>query len=185
MPPPRIEKLSSQNKTNDKTTQTNDMKSIVLTLLGALALAIPAFAADDHDHAHDKVKAGPNGGRVLTVVEPHLEFYVTKDRKVEISALNDKNKAVALAGQTITVTAGDRSKPTKLEFKADGDKLVSTNALPAGNDFPVSVAIKATPKAKLVYAKFNLNLNKCPDCKNQEYACECDHSADAKDPKKK
>jgi hypothetical protein len=159
------------------------MKSIALHLLGALALAIPAFAADDHDH--DKIKAGPNGGRVLSVVEPHLEFYVTKDRKVEISALNDKNKVVPLEGQTVTVSAGDRAKPTKLEFKAEGGKLVSTNAVPAGNDFPVSVGIKTTPKAKVVYAKFNLNLNKCSECKNQEYACECDHHGDAKDPKKK
>jgi hypothetical protein len=158
------------------------MKSIALHLLAALTLALPAFAADEHEHG--KTKAGPNGGRVLTAVEPHLEFYVTKDRKVEISALDDKNKAIALDGQTVTVTAGDRAKPTKLEFKAEGGKLVSTNAVPAGNDFPVSVGIKAKPNAKLVYEKFNLNLNKCPDCKNLEYACECDHSKEGKPEKK-
>jgi len=85
-----------------------------------------------------------------------------------------------LVGQVIAVTAGDRSKPTKLEFKEDGGKLVSSNALPAGNDFPVSVSIKPSASGKAVYEKFNLNLEKCPTCKHQEYACICAHSHDEK-----
>ncbi|MCB1085430.1 MAG: hypothetical protein KDM63_00170, partial [Verrucomicrobiae bacterium] len=57
----------------------------------------------DHDHAHDgdhehsadyvaekgesgeKKQAGPNGGRVVTVVEPAVEFFVTDDRKVRLT----------------------------------------------------------------------------------------------------
>jgi len=156
------------------------MKSIALKLLTALALTVPAFAADKHDHKHEKAVAGPNGGKVITAVEPHLEFYVTKDRKVEITALTEDLKAAKLSGQVIAVTAGDRSKPTKLEFKEDGGKLVSTNALPEGNDFPVSVSIKADAKAKATYEKFNLNLEKCPTCKHQEYACTCEHAAEDK-----
>lgn len=163
------------------------MKSIALRLLTALALTVPAFAAekDKHDHKHEKAAAGPNGGKVLTAVEPHLEFYVTKDRKVEIIALTEDLKAAKLSGQVIAVTAGDRSKPTKLEFKEDGGKLVSSNALPEGNDFPVSVSIKADAKAKAVYEKFNLNLEKCPTCKHQEYACVCEHAGDEKKDEKK
>jgi len=159
------------------------MKSITLKLLAALAFALPAFAADKHDHKHEKKDAGPNGGRVLTAVEPHLEFFVTKDRKVEISALTEDLKPAKLSGQVVTVTAGDRSKPTKLEFKDEGGKLVSSNALPEGNDFPVSVSVKADAKAKTVYEKFNLNLEKCPTCKHQEYACTCAH-ADGDEKKK-
>ena len=159
------------------------MKSIALKLLTALALAVPAFAAEK-DHKHDEKKAaGPNGGKVITAVEPHLEFLVTKDRKVEITALTEDLKAAKLSGQVIAVTAGDRSKPTKLEFKEDGGKLVSSNALPEGNDFPVSVSIKANASAKATYEKFNLNLEKCPTCKYQEYACICAHAGDEKDHK--
>ena len=98
------------------------MKSIALNLLTALALAVPAFAAEK-DHKHEKKDAGPNGGRVITAVEPHLEFLVTKDRKVEITALTEDLKTAKLSGQVIAVTAGDRSNPTKLEFKEDGGKL--------------------------------------------------------------
>ncbi|MEQ1853811.1 MAG: hypothetical protein ABMA01_19725 [Chthoniobacteraceae bacterium] len=161
------------------------MKSIALTLLAALALAlsVPAFAAEK-EHNHEKKDAGPNGGRVITAVEPHLEFLVTKDRKVEITALTKDLKAGKLSGQVIAVTGGDRSKPTKLEFKEEGGKLVSSNALPEGNDFPVSVSIKPSASGKAVYEKFNLNLEKCPTCKHQEYACICAHTHDDKEKKK-
>ena len=160
------------------------MKTIALKLLTALALTVPAFAAEK-EHSHDKKAEGPNGGRVITAVEPHLEFLVTKDRKVEIIALSEDLKAAKLSGQVIAVTAGDRSKPTKLEFKEEGGKLVSSNALPEGNDFPVSVSIKANASAKATYEKFNLNFEKCPTCKLQEYACVCDHSHGADKEKKK
>ena len=152
------------------------MKSIALPLLAALAFALPALAADKHE----KKQGGPNGGRVITVVEPHLEFLVTKDRKVEISALTADFKPAKLSGQVIAVTAGDRSKPTKLEFKEEGGKLVSSNVLPEGNDYPVSVSIKPAAGGKAVYEKFNLNLEKCPTCKFQEYACICEHADEKK-----
>ena len=101
-------------------------------------------------------------------------------------ALGEDLKAAKLSGQVIGVTAGDRSKPTKLEFKEEDGKLVSSNALPDGNDFPVSVSIKAKADAKAVYEKFNLNLEKCPTCKYAEYACICAHAGeDKKDEKKK
>jgi hypothetical protein len=151
------------------------MKSIALKFLAAFALTVPAFAAEK-EHKHEKKEAGPNGGRVITAVEPHLEFLVTKERKVQITALTDDLKPTKLGGQVIAVTAGDRSKPTKLEFKEDGGKLVSVNALPEGNDYPVSVSIKAEASAKAIYEKFNLNFEKCPTCKYQEYACVCAHS---------
>lgn len=156
------------------------MKSIALKLLTILALTLPAFAAEKAG----KREGGPNGGRVIRSVEPHLEFLVTKDRKVEIIALTEDLKPAKLSGQVIAVTAGERSKPTKLELKEEGGKLVSANTLPEGDDFPISVSIKKNAGAKAVYEKFNLDLGKCPTCKYQEYACICAH-ADEKDEKKK
>lgn len=152
------------------------MKPIALKLIIVLALTLPVLAADKHE----KKEAGPNGGHVITAVEPHLEFFVTKDRKVEITALTADLKAAKLSGQVIAVTAGDRSKPTKLEFKDEAGKLVSTNMLPEGNDYPVSVSIKPSASGKAVYEKFNLNLEKCPTCKFQEYACICAHADEKK-----
>jgi hypothetical protein len=157
------------------------MKSTALTLLTALVLAIPAFAAEEHGHA--KIKAGPNGGRVFTDVEPRLEFYVTPERTVQITALDKDLKPAPFGAQTVSVIAGERSNPTKLAFTAKDGKLVSDGKLPEGNDFPVVVQIKAKPDAKAVNEKFNLNLDKCPTCKNAEYACECEHEDEKKDKK--
>lgn len=159
------------------------LKSI-LTLAAAAVLGLVTAsglnAADKHDHDHDHdhahaAKAGPTGGRLLTEVEPHAEFLVTKDKKVEIRFVGDDNKVVAPAAQVVTVTLGQRSKPTKLTFTKDGDKLVSDKTVPEGNDYPTVVEIKADAKAKPVRARFNLNLTQCPTCVHAEYACTCDH----------
>lgn len=129
----------------------------------------------DHDHEHGEIVAGPNGGRVLEAVEPHLEFFVTEDRKVEIIAVDDEEKAIPLGDQVVTVIGGDRSSPTRMKFEKQGDKLVSDTAFPEGNDFPVVVQVKKSPDAKSETIRFNLNLEDCPTCDYQEYACVCDH----------
>jgi hypothetical protein len=159
-----------------------------LTAAFAFALAGPSFAEEKHDdhkeHADhkdgDETKkiAGPNGGRVLTGVEPHLEFFVTKDRKVKITAVDDAGKAIALGEQSVTVTGGSRSNPTRMSFAKDGDSLVSDKAFPEGNNLPVIVQIKATPDAKAVIEKFTLNLSDCPTCEHAEYACTCAHGGE-------
>ncbi len=158
------------------------MKKLLTTTLLTLAMAFTANAADKdkHDHDHDKIVAGPTGGRLVTKVEPHVEFFVNKDKKVEIRFINDDMKVVAPGEQVISVTLGDRSAPTKLSFAKDGDKLVSDKTIPEGNDLPTVVQIRAKEGAKAVTEKFNLNLEQCPTCKNKEYACTCAHGAEEK-----
>jgi hypothetical protein len=151
------------------------LKSILATAVLALGLAFNVGAAEDkHDHEH-AAKAGPTGGKLITEVEPHVEFLVTKDKKVEIRFIDDDNKVVAPAEQVISVTLGERSKPTKLTFTKDGNKLVSDKVVPEGNDYPTVVQIKTDAKAKAVNARFNLNMTKGPTCANAEYACTCEH----------
>lgn len=148
-----------------------------------LALAASATADDaakeaDHDHDHDRIEAGPTGGRLLTIVEPHAEFFVNADRKVEIRFVDHDDKVVAPTEQVITVIVGSRSNPTRLAFAADGDKLVSDKPVPEGNNHPTVVQIRESKDAKAKTAKFNLNMTKCPECSNAEYACTCDHDHD-------
>jgi hypothetical protein len=143
-------------------------------------IAIAALVAGlTFANAAEKIKA-PNGGRIIDSVEPHAEFLITKDKKVEVRFLDDAGKVVAPAAQTVTVTMGDRAAPTKLAFTKDGDKLVSDKVIPEGKELPVVLQIKVTPEAKSVTAKFNLNLAKCPTCENAEYACTCAHGGDEK-----
>jgi hypothetical protein len=145
-------------------------QSIVLSLLLALPAAVAAA-----DHTHEKKEAGPNGGRLLTTIDPHAEFFVTPERKVQITFLDEHDRPVAPGAQVVTVTAGDRAAPTQLTFTRQGDVLVSDDVLPAGNDFPTVVQIKLSPDANMVYERFNLNLSTCPECKLGEYACICGH----------
>ena len=155
------------------------MKKLLTTTLLTLAIAFTVSAADKDKHDHE-IKAGPTGGRLITEVEPHVEFFVNKDKKVEIRFIDDDNKVVSPGEQVISVTLGERAAPTKLAFTKDGDKLVSDKTIPAGNDYPTVVQIRAKEGAKAVNEKFNLNLEQCPTCKNKDYACICAHGDEAK-----
>lgn len=157
------------------------MKTKLLTAFLTLALAFIASAADKdkHDHEHE-AKAGPTGGKLITEVEPHVEFFVNADKKVEIRFFDDDMKVVAPGEQVISVTLGDRSAPTKLTFTKDGNKLISDKAIPEGADLPTVVQIREKEGAKAVTEKFNLNLAQCPTCKNKEYACTCAHGEEEK-----
>ncbi len=158
------------------------LKHLILPVLAAVALGLSVSAAEKkdghgHDHGHDhgkKIKA-PNGGRVITAVEPHAEFLLTSDRKVQITFIDDDGKAVPAAQQVVTVTTGERSSPTKLSFKKSGDVLVSDGVVPAGDGFATVVQIKTAPDAKTVIEKFNLDLSNCSGCNLKEYACTCGH----------
>lgn len=150
------------------------IKSIALLAGLALCLALlPASAHEKHEHAPKKV-AGPHGGRILPGTDPRAEFFVTPDRKVQITFLDDHGAPVAPTGQTVIVTAGDRAAPTRLTFAASGNVLISSAALPAGNLVPTVVQLTPAPDGKTVTTKFNVNLAVCPECRHAEYACTCD-----------
>lgn len=134
--------------------------------------------ADHSGHDHAEKMAGPNGGKVITAVEPHAEFLVTANRKVRITFLGEDNKPAAAGTQSINIVCGDRSAPTMLTpvKEADGMSFLSAKMLPEGNNFPVIVTFKTGADAAPVRAKFTLNTSDCPNCDYQEYACTCDHS---------
>ena len=140
---------------------------------------------DDHgddDHAHVKGTPGPNGGRILTEVEPHLEFLLNDDHSIQIIALTDDAKPAPIGNQVVTVTGGDRSDPADLSFSKKGDTLVSNATFPKGTNLPVIVSIQTAPDAEATIARFTLNLSDCPTCDYLEYACICEH-ADGSDHK--
>jgi len=150
----------------------------ILAFTAALLTSITLQAADDgHGHSHAKKEAGPNGGRLITSIDPHAEFFVMPDRKVQITFVGADGKAIAPADQVVAVTTGDRSAPVKMTFAKSGDiALVSDQAVPDGNKLPVVVQIKLTPDAKAIVEKFTLDLSQCPGCVHAEYACTCDHA---------
>jgi hypothetical protein len=153
--------------------QNQIMKTHIMALAAAILTTIPLQAGDGHDHT--KKEAGPNGGRLITSVEPHAEFLVTSDRKVQITFVGEDGKPVAPSGQVVAVTTGERSAPVKMTFTKSDVALVSEQTVPEGNNFPVVVQIKSTPTTPMVTAKFTLDLSVCGECKHAEYACTCAH----------
>lgn len=153
-------------------------------LTQTLALAAGLIAAlslqAEEGHSHSKKEAGPNGGRLITMIEPHAEFLLAPDRKVQITFVGQDGKVIAPAEQVVAVTTGDRSAPLKMTFSKVGMALVSEQSVPEGNNFPVVVQIKPTPDSKAVVEKFTLNLSNCPGCNMAEYACTCEHEAEEK-----
>ena len=93
------------------------MKQLLNSLLAGAALALipTAFAADGHDHA--KKVAGPNGGLIITAVEPHCELLVTPERKLKITFLGDDNKPAALKAGDDTLAAAFATVAAKLRRK--------------------------------------------------------------------
>jgi hypothetical protein len=115
------------------------MKTQLLRLLAVAALVCSAPLAS----AHETIQAGPNGGRLLTKIQPRAEFLLTAERKVQITFVGADGKPIAPAEQVVTVTTGNRAAPIKLSFSKTGTVLLSDAALPPGNDFPTVVQIKA------------------------------------------
>ncbi|MBB5350860.1 hypothetical protein HNR46_001094 [Haloferula luteola] len=146
----------------------------ILAAMAAVAL-IPSSQAEEEHHHHEAKIAGPNGGRVITVVEPHVEFFRRDDGKVQITSVDDEGKAQAWGTQIISVTGGERAHPAKLTFTREGEVLVSDQAFPEGKSLPVVVSIQSAPDEKAVYERFKLNLANCPGCEHAEYACTCEH----------
>ena len=135
---------------------------------------------DEHGHDHVMGTPGPNGGRILTEVEPHLEFKLNDDHSIQIIALTDDAKPAAISTQIVNVTGGDRSAPADLSFSKKGDALVSNATFPKGKNLPVIVSIQTAPDGEPTIARFTLNLSDCPTCDYKEYACICEH-AEGKD----
>lgn len=155
------------------------MKQLLYSLLAATSVAfVPTvLAADTHGHGHShaaKMKA-PNGGRIVHSVEPHFELFVTAERKLQVTFLDEHGKAIAPAARTVTATGGSRAKPTKFKFTMSGDTLLSDKPLPEGKVIPVIMRIKMTADSKTVTERLSLNLADCPTCKYKEYACTCAH----------
>lgn len=141
--------------------------TIATTLFLALLAGPMASAAEEHghDHNHEKhISSGPNGGHVVTS-KAGFSFEVTtdKDRKARIVFLDKDNKPAALAEQSITGIAGERSAPTKLIFTkgkdTDANVLISDQGLPAGAHIPMILTIKTSTDAKPTTERFEIHLH--------------------------
>lgn len=106
----------------------------------------------DHKHHHEKVKRGPNGGRLIQNVTPQAEFLVLKNGIIQITFYDEKMKVEKPSTQTVTVVAGDST----LNFAIKGDRMLSKQRLPKGNKLATEVRIKQFENAREVVTKFTI-----------------------------
>jgi hypothetical protein len=136
-----------------------------------LLITTIAFFGAVLSHAHDKVEAGPKGGRLLEKTDPKAEFFLEKDRTATVTFYDAKLKPVPVKDQSLAVVAGKE----KIEFEKKGDVLVSKSKLPDGDALPIVVQYKASADSKPQNFRFKLDTHTCGGCKRAEYACTCDH----------
>ena len=141
--------------------------------LKQLTLAAAALCAAVSLHA-EKIVAGPKGGRLLESEPLKAEFFVTPERKVEITFYDAALKPVDPGAQTVTVTAEPAAGKTKLELEKTATGFVSKASLPAGEPYRVVVQTRATTDAKPKNFRVDLNLATCGECQKAEYACVCE-----------
>jgi hypothetical protein len=123
----------------------------------------------------EKIIAGPKGGRLLETEPQKAEFFVNKDRKVEITFYDAALKPVAPAEQVVAITAEPKSGRTKLDLEKTPTGFVSKEPLPAAEEvYRVVVQVREKPGATPKNFRVDLNLETCGECKHAEYACTCE-----------
>jgi hypothetical protein len=126
--------------------------------------------------AAEKNIAGPKGGRLLEAAPARAEFFVTKDRKVEVTFYDAALKPVAPGERTVAVTAEPKSGRTPIALTRTATGFVSDGALPAaGEAYRVVVQVREAPGARPQNFRIDLNLDNCGGCNRAEYACSCAH----------
>ncbi|MFT6861645.1 MAG: hypothetical protein ACJAVK_000197 [Akkermansiaceae bacterium] len=168
------------------------MKKFLLLSMLALPITLPIAWADEKSHPdHDKDDGGehseheheikaPNGGRILHEIVPHVEFFITKERKVQITFVNGEGQSVEDKA-TLRAIGGKRSAPTKFTFTKTKHGFLSDETLPEGMKVPILLMFKNAEGKKIPTIKFNVDLHDCPTCEFREYACGCAHGDDEGD----
>lgn len=131
---------------------------------------------DDGDAGHHSGVPGPNGGRLVAGVEPHLEFFIQPDRHARITFVNDDIEPIPPVDLEISLTGGDRSNPVEMGFTRKDAFLLSNAPLPNEQNMAIVLQFSGGENGEPVFERFHLNMATCPDCQLHEYACICGHS---------
>lgn len=142
--------------------------------LKSLVFAVAALSSVVSLAAAEKVVGGPKGGRLLEVGSQKAEFFVTKDRKAEVTFYDAGLKPAALATQVVAITAEPKSGRKTVELEKTANGYISKTALPESKEpYRVVVQLREKPDASPKNYRIDLDLETCGECKRGEYACTC------------
>jgi hypothetical protein len=142
------------------------MKSSITSILILTALSVASLA-------HESITFGPNGGKLVALDSPATPSaeIVVKEGQFIVGLFDKSGKPIALETQTLTITAGERSAPKKLDVTKKANSF--TAPLPAGEDFWAIFQLKETPAAKAHTFRIHYQTKACPECKKPEWICDC------------
>jgi hypothetical protein len=126
-------------------------------------------------HAADDEAGGPKGGRLLETEPLKAEFFVTADRKAEVTFYDASMKPIVPTTQTVAITAEAASGRVQLEMEKSPTGFISKNALPEGDPYRVVVQVRTAADVKPQNFRINLQMHICGECARAEYACTCGH----------
>lgn len=111
---------------------------------------------DHHSHAIP----GPNGGKLITTVDPHLEFWIQPDDgHARITFVNDDIEPIEAPSIPLSLAMGDRDNPTMIVFEQKGSVLVSKEPLSLEGNPPIILELCSTDGEKAQYERFHLNMD--------------------------
>jgi hypothetical protein len=124
----------------------------------------------------EKATAGPRGGRLLDATPQRAEFFVTKERRLEITFLDAARRPVAPGEREVLVTAELPAGRTPIALAKTATGFASSAPCPAAAESArVVVQIREKPGARPQNFRLDLKLETCGECKLAEYACICSH----------
>lgn len=128
------------------------MKLRILTVLAALAFALPGASYAQHKHGHGQVEKGKNGGQMTEAGDYHVELVVKGDT-IEVYVADHDDKPVAVSGFKGVAILSAGGKSQRITLDAGDGKLTgkATGALPAQ---PKGVVQITPPGGKTASAKF-------------------------------
>ena len=143
------------------------MKRMILALALTVTAGVTSVWAE-------KIVGGPKGGRLLEAEGLKAEFFVEKDKTVNVTFYDESLKKVPVTTQSVAAIAEAPTGKTTIEFEKKNDELVSTQTLPEGDGYTVVVRIKATDDSTPKNFRIPLETHTCGECGRAEYACTCD-----------
>lgn len=143
------------------------MKQIGLALALTFVMGVGSALAE-------KIVGGPKGGRLLEAEGIRAEFFLEKDRRVNVTFYDQDLKKVPATTQSATAIAEAPSGKKTIEFSKQNDELVSTEPLPEGEGYTVVMRIKPNDASATKNFRIPIETHTCGECGRAEYACTCD-----------
>lgn len=150
-----------------------NLHKLIRRALLAITLAVSLSAGSVQA---EQLEAGPNKGKLIGAAPDLAEVLISPEGVLTVTFLDAEKKPVAPGSRTATVFAQTEGGRQEVVLEAQGDVLVSKEALPKPEGYTLVVQTRSAADAKPTNTRIKYDMHVCGGCKLSEYACTCaDH----------